>query len=193
MTRQSEPHALFLTISFHKSAKSSQATRFSSTLYQPAIALVLLALMNIVESLLFCSIPDVSRLISQQRKTTMETFHNIFIDKFFLPITPFLEFVFKYRREIPDSRVSRSFEAILGELIKCSPFMEPMIQFVLSSSFALVFTDSLDFFNTDDNKGTLLKKMLEGLEQWKRIPPAAQKNGRQILARLRGEGLSDEI
>ncbi|KAK2950639.1 hypothetical protein BLNAU_14445 [Blattamonas nauphoetae] len=152
-----------------------------------------LFLMNIVDWLVFCLSKSSSRAICEERHISMESFHQTFIDKFFHPINPFLDFIFHNRRRITDCEDSHFFTNVLGEMIKSSPFLEEMTQFILSSSFALTFTDSLVFFEWNKAAKDFLWSVLESVKRWKEEETAVQKRSRQILVKLREEGFDDEI
>ncbi|KAK2953405.1 hypothetical protein BLNAU_11691 [Blattamonas nauphoetae] len=150
-------------------------------------------LLNLTRSILMLPFHHRAGDIIQQRKFTLTTFHQIFVDKFFRPVEPFFEFVCKNRRRIEDSSDSRSFADVLGMISQFSPFVEQMTQFVLSSSLALACTDSLHFFETRTLVVALLQRVENGVNDWRNGSPDVQKRGHQIVDKLLEEGFSDEI
>ncbi|KAK2947736.1 hypothetical protein BLNAU_17336 [Blattamonas nauphoetae] len=151
-------------------------------------------LINIVNWFMFFVSPNSSRKICNERSLSVKTFLQTFLDNFFHPIQPFLEFICKNRRQVTESFHSRGFSEIFGTIVECSPFLEDMTQFVLSSSsFAVAFTDNVVFFKTSDFADALLPEIQKGIRRWQNDLPAVQKRGKQIFAKLQEEGVSDEI
>ncbi|KAK2940132.1 hypothetical protein BLNAU_24958 [Blattamonas nauphoetae] len=150
-------------------------------------------LMNIVASLLR-EIPVGRHIVfSGSMNFPVSTFIEIPTDNFLHPIKPFLKVVFQHRRRLEDTDTTTSFSTLLGAMARSSQVMEQMAQFVLSSSFALTYTDSLIFFETNKSTITLLASLLNVIKEWPESDPAVRKRGRQIRAQLEEEGISDEI
>ncbi|KAK2955171.1 hypothetical protein BLNAU_9900 [Blattamonas nauphoetae] len=128
----------------------------------------------------FTKIPHSYKLCSYTL-SSLDTFYETFTNQFLRPIRPFLDFVCKNRRRI-------------NEILQYSPFLEETTQFALSSSFAVAFTDSRDFFKPNILTHTLLHQLREnyylGLN-YQNTP--LQTRGIRIMAKLCEEGLSDEI
>ncbi|KAK2948612.1 hypothetical protein BLNAU_16431 [Blattamonas nauphoetae] len=152
-----------------------------------------LYLMNILYGFMFWSRPDVAGRICQLSHISMDIFQLTFIDKFFRPIGPFLDFICRNLHQITDSANSRDVSLLFGSILKHSPFLEEMAQFMLSSSFSLAFSDCLHFFETANATVNLLRSVMEGVRAWEKDTPAVRKRGHQIVAKLCEEGLSDEI
>ncbi|KAK2946204.1 hypothetical protein BLNAU_18880 [Blattamonas nauphoetae] len=91
---------------------------------------------------------------------------------------------------IANSPNASAFSAFLIGLSEQSPYLPLATQFVLSSSFALTFTDTL-LFVEDDHVLIQLQTCLPSRTSWAEDAPAVQKRGKQILAKLDEEGLSD--
>ncbi|KAK2962891.1 hypothetical protein BLNAU_1914 [Blattamonas nauphoetae] len=92
-----------------------------------------------------------------------------------------------------DSADSSAFSSLFGRIVEQSSCLEEITLFVLSSSFALAFSDNLHFFETAKLTIILLRNEMKGVHAWKNIGPAFQKRGQPILAKLRDEGLTDKI
>ncbi|KAK2943975.1 hypothetical protein BLNAU_21121 [Blattamonas nauphoetae] len=119
-----------------------------------------------------------------------------FLDKFFRPIEPFLVFVCNQRRRIAEVENSEAFDDfpnLIGTIVECSPFMEEMTQFFLTSPFAVTLLNCLHFYDNDNVTCILLEKLSEGFGQWRKDSSAVQKLGQHIVAKLREEGLTDQI
>ncbi|KAK2959020.1 hypothetical protein BLNAU_6036 [Blattamonas nauphoetae] len=134
-----------------------------------------------------------SAVICEQRQMTMNSYQQTFIDKFFHPIEPFLEFVCRNRRRIKNSALSHPFTWMFFHLLASAAEMEEITQFVLSSSAPLAIVDSLFLF--DSNKW--IKDLLAAL---KALPvrhldedPTVLKREKQIMTKLHAEGLFDVI
>ncbi|KAK2958402.1 hypothetical protein BLNAU_6672 [Blattamonas nauphoetae] len=123
----------------------------------------------------------------------VSTLLQILNDNFLRPIQPFLSIIFKHRHQFEDSNASTTFSTLLEAMAIYSPIAEQMAQFVLSSSFALTYTDSLIFFETNKSTFILLASLLNVIKEWPESNPAVRKRGTQILAQLEEEGISDEI
>ncbi|KAK2958316.1 hypothetical protein BLNAU_6803 [Blattamonas nauphoetae] len=152
-----------------------------------------LYLMTIVNCFLFCASSTDSREICEHRRISMDAFERTFLDKFFHPVRPFLEFTCQNRRRCNDYLYCPNLSKLIGTIIEFSPFIEEMTQFVLSSSVAFAFTDTLVFLKTRSLIQTLFAKILDGHTQWQKSNPTVQKRGQQIVEKLCVEGLSDEL
>ncbi|KAK2950617.1 hypothetical protein BLNAU_14423 [Blattamonas nauphoetae] len=152
-----------------------------------------LHLMQIVTKFVLVLFPGSSRSNCEKWRLSMDTFQLKFLDKFFRPIQPFLVFVCNNRRRLSDSFSSHAFPSLLKMIVDYSPHLEELTQFVLSSSFALTFSDSLHFFGTNDLTFELLSRVLYGHEEWQDDTPAVRKRRHQIITKLSDEGLLDEI
>ncbi|KAK2958390.1 hypothetical protein BLNAU_6660 [Blattamonas nauphoetae] len=150
-------------------------------------------LMKIVASILLHMPVGRPVVFYESNQLTGDAFNQILTDKLFRPIQPFLSLVFKHRPRFKDTDASTAFSTLLGMLATYSPIVEQMAQFVLSSSFALTYTDSLIFFETNKITITLLKWVLPTIKKLPKSDPAVRKRNRQILAQLEEEGISDEI
>ncbi|KAK2946270.1 hypothetical protein BLNAU_18791 [Blattamonas nauphoetae] len=151
------------------------------------------SLMNLVRWFILDSESDPTRAICDERQLSIETFQHIFIDHFFHPVGPFLESVFRHRRRFVDCRTCWEWSELLGSIFECSPSLEQMTLFVLSSSFALTFTDCVSFAGTSPFTNRLLWFVRDRISKWKKEGPAVQKRGQQILTKLSEEGLSEEF
>ncbi|KAK2941305.1 hypothetical protein BLNAU_23400 [Blattamonas nauphoetae] len=138
-----------------------------------------LPLMRIVSSYMFCAHPGVLKTITGESQNSMDAFHQIFMEKFFRPVQPFLEFIFTKRHEIKNSEQSPTFSDLLTTLLATSPHLEEMTQFVLSSSFTLAYTDSIYFFKTHRLDIELLRGLKVDIDAWRKEGPAVQKRGQQ--------------
>ncbi|KAK2950643.1 hypothetical protein BLNAU_14449 [Blattamonas nauphoetae] len=152
-----------------------------------------LSLMNTLIWFTRCVRPEHSREICDYRQLSMDTFNRIFTDKFFRPIKPFLDFVCHNRRRIADTWSSHRFPWLLGVIIGSSPFLEQMTLFVLSSPIVFAFMDSLIFFESDKMTHSLLQTFMDDIIHWQAEDPAVQQREKLIMAKLREEGLADEI
>ncbi|KAK2942942.1 hypothetical protein BLNAU_22153 [Blattamonas nauphoetae] len=152
-----------------------------------------LDLMHIVTKFLYDLALEYSRRNCENWRLSMDSFQLTFLDKFIRPIEPFLVFVCNNRRRITDSVSSDAFPRLLGTIVDYSPFLEELTQLVLLSSFALTFSDSLLFFETNDLTFELLSRVLYGHEEWQDDTPAVRKRRHQIITKLSDEGLLDEI
>ncbi|KAK2954348.1 hypothetical protein BLNAU_10680 [Blattamonas nauphoetae] len=151
-------------------------------------------MMKILTSFIKESYQDSILKICKTRNISVESFQQTFIDEFLEPIKPFLEFVCSYRREYDVKKEALIFSNLITTILESSPHVEPMTQFVLSSSsLALAYTDSLALFDASNRTYDLLQSMLDGVCSWRGEYPAVQKRGRRVVAKLREEGLSDEI
>ncbi|KAK2953593.1 hypothetical protein BLNAU_11457 [Blattamonas nauphoetae] len=131
--------------------------------------------------------------ICRQSLLSTNTVHAIYITKFFRPVEPFLNFILKNQHRFEDSVESRDFSRFLGTLIEHSPFVEQMAGYTLSSSFALVFTERLLFFETTFVREPLIQCVMSGISEWQNGDADVRKRGLEILAKLQDEGISDEI
>ncbi|KAK2942947.1 hypothetical protein BLNAU_22158 [Blattamonas nauphoetae] len=152
-----------------------------------------LSLMRIVNDFLVDLDPHNRRSICDNRHLSISTFNETFTDKFFRPLQPFLAFICSNRRRISDSEESHPFSQLLTRLVKYSPHLEELTQFVLSSSFALTFTDCLPLFDTNFVMNSLLTQVTLLTRAWRKDSPDNQKRGQQIMARLCEESFLDEI
>ncbi|KAK2952448.1 hypothetical protein BLNAU_12554 [Blattamonas nauphoetae] len=171
-------------------------TLLPNTLYEQEIHIltqIRLSLMKISSCFIAFLPHDTSRQLCQKKHFSMDSFHQTFLDKFFHPVKPFLESIFRNRRQITFTKSKCIFSELLGRLVGYSPLLEQMTQFVLSSSFALTYMDCLDYFDLDVSLLALIGKVLEALRQWKKEDSAVQKRGRQIQTKLDEEGLPDEM
>ncbi|KAK2954354.1 hypothetical protein BLNAU_10686 [Blattamonas nauphoetae] len=140
------------------------------------------------------SSPDSTCEICEKRNISVESFHQTFVDYFLEPIEPFLEIIFTFRREFEYEKQVLIFSNLITKILESSPHMEQMTEYILSSSsFALAYTDSLAFFESHTVTVALLDHVLDDVCSWLEEYPTVQKRERQILAKLREEGLSDEI
>ncbi|KAK2950646.1 hypothetical protein BLNAU_14452 [Blattamonas nauphoetae] len=131
-----------------------------------------LHLMQIVASLLYDLIPSSIRRTCEHRQLSTSTFENIFVDKFLRPINPFLVLVGNNRRQITDCPDSQAFPQFLGMIVKCSPYLQQTTRFVhydLLESVNIIFM------------------------AWQKEDSTVQQRGKLNMAKLREEGLSDEI
>ncbi|KAK2949240.1 hypothetical protein BLNAU_15843 [Blattamonas nauphoetae] len=152
-----------------------------------------LFLMNTMYWIKFYSSQSSTRSICQQRNISTAVFQRTFIDKFFHPIEPFLEFICKQRRRIKSSLGTHHFFTHFGTILESPLLLEEMTPFVLSSSFALAYTDILHFVELCISTGELLQFVTRGIRAWKKEGSATQKCGQLILTQLHQEGLADEI
>ncbi|KAK2955762.1 hypothetical protein BLNAU_9298 [Blattamonas nauphoetae] len=151
-----------------------------------------LFLMDIIQGFMTFVTFSGAQQLNQKFQLSEDIVHLTFIDKCFRPIEPFLKAIFRDRRRIPDSEDSLDFSELFGSIVENSSFLEPMTEFVLSSSFTLAYTDSLHFFETQKVIHSLLQGLLSAFQQWFKNRQTVQKRGRQILTKLCEEGLSDE-
>ncbi|KAK2944397.1 hypothetical protein BLNAU_20699 [Blattamonas nauphoetae] len=150
-------------------------------------------LMNIV-GLFLVNMPKGRRIVLYgPHQLTGAAFNQIMTDHFLRPIQPFLTFIFQQRHRFEDTDASTDFAWLLGVLATHFPFVAPMTQLGLSSSFALTYTDSLIFFETDRITLMFINWILPAMKKWPKSDPAVWNRGRQILAQLKEEGISDEI
>ncbi|KAK2945591.1 hypothetical protein BLNAU_19497 [Blattamonas nauphoetae] len=131
--------------------------------------------------------------ISETIKLSMNSFNKTFSDKFFHPIEPFRKFVCVNRRRIRDSMLDWDFPRLLRTIVCSPPFVEEMTQFVLSSPFAVTYTDCHQFFENDSSLSLLLGGVVRDDHVWQKEHPAVLKRAQQILNKLDEEGLSDAI
>ncbi|KAK2948843.1 hypothetical protein BLNAU_16186 [Blattamonas nauphoetae] len=82
------------------------------------------------------------------------------------------------------------FELVPTRDDSCSGFTESIVSLLTSSNEKLV---NLQFFKTNTLSIYLLRSLKKGLRAWRKEGPAVQKRGQQIMAKLREEGISDEI
>ncbi|KAK2955496.1 hypothetical protein BLNAU_9543 [Blattamonas nauphoetae] len=123
----------------------------------------------------------------------MHSVQEIYITNFFHPIEPFLEFAFHNRRRITEERGQSHIASLLGTLLRYTPFMGQTTQFMVSSSFALAFTDYLHFWEADFPTGQHLQNLMNAIGVWKKEDVVIQKRGHQILIKLCEEGFEDEM
>ncbi|KAK2960310.1 hypothetical protein BLNAU_4863 [Blattamonas nauphoetae] len=171
-------------------------TRLPQTFYEQEMHLLAepeLILFAIVDQVVDCTSPIEAREICKFRQISMETFQNTLFDKFLRPIGPFLEFICINRRRIMHCKDSRIFWSFLNTIWENSFFLEEMTQFVLSSSFSLLLTDFLHFFETESSIGSPLWKVWAGVRTCLEEDPAVKKRGQLILVKLCAEGLHDEF
>ncbi|KAK2942717.1 hypothetical protein BLNAU_22358 [Blattamonas nauphoetae] len=150
-----------------------------------------LDLTRIVKDCLIDLHPDFSRRLCSNRDLSISAFQQIFVDMFFRPVEPFLDFICKNRRQIQDSWNSYLFSDLLGRIVINSPFLEEMTQFMLSYLFVVTYTDSLHFFEDDISTGGLIQNLTKDAGSWEE-DPAVQKRYNQLLLKLSEEGLWDE-
>ncbi|KAK2950642.1 hypothetical protein BLNAU_14448 [Blattamonas nauphoetae] len=152
-----------------------------------------LFLMDIVHRFLWDSHPDYAHEILQSGQLSIDVVQQTFLNKFIHPIKPFLEYICRHRRRIPDSRKHRRFPELLAKILELSLLLEEMMQFVLSSSFFVAFTDCLHFYETNRSTSHLLQSVVDPLSDWWKDCPVFQKRRQRIVAKLCEEGVSDEI
>ncbi|KAK2961752.1 hypothetical protein BLNAU_3189 [Blattamonas nauphoetae] len=133
------------------------------------------------------------RSICQQRNISTAVFQQTFIDNFFHPIEPFLEFVCEQRRRIRSSFRTHQFFAHFRTIFESPVLLEEMTPFVLSSSFALAYTDTLHFNELCFPTKELLQIVTRGIGVWRKEGSSTQKRGLKILTQLCKEGLADEV
>ncbi|KAK2958421.1 hypothetical protein BLNAU_6691 [Blattamonas nauphoetae] len=150
-------------------------------------------LMTLVKDLLLCSFHDNPERLCEEKQLSMDAFQHIFMGQFVHPVKPFLDFICNNRHRIIDSACSWDFGNLMWKILETSPFLEPMTEFVLSSSIPLSFTDTLHSIETDLLTSFLLRSVVSGFRQWHEEYPAVQKRSLQIVAKLREEGISDEV
>ncbi|KAK2963726.1 hypothetical protein BLNAU_1292 [Blattamonas nauphoetae] len=71
--------------------------------------------------------------------------------------------------------------------------MDQMTQFMVSSSFALAYTDFLHFWESGIQTRQLLQNVVTAVSAWKMEDAVVLKRGQQILIRLCEEGFEDEM
>ncbi|KAK2947817.1 hypothetical protein BLNAU_17237 [Blattamonas nauphoetae] len=150
-------------------------------------------LMVILYWFVFCSHHDNSRMICEKDEISTEAFQQIYMDKFIHPVEPFIEFICQNSRRIANSDDESDFPRLLGTLVGHSPFLAQMTLSILSLSVPFAFTASLAVFESDDKTSALLHPLLDGLLEWQAEGPAVHLRSKQILAKLREGGLSDEL
>ncbi|KAK2948351.1 hypothetical protein BLNAU_16697 [Blattamonas nauphoetae] len=123
----------------------------------------------------------------------MDSIHEMYITNFFHPIETFLEFAFHNRRRVREERGQSDFSSLLGTLLRYTPLMGQTTQFMVSSSFALAYTDSLHFWESDNPTRQLLQNVVRAVSVWKMEDAVVRKRGQQILIRLCEEGFEDEM
>ncbi|KAK2961696.1 hypothetical protein BLNAU_3133 [Blattamonas nauphoetae] len=130
-----------------------------------------LDLMRIGHCYLCGSRPDFTQELRRNRQHPKASLLHIFINKVLRHINPFLEDKYKHRRRIPESEKSHRFPALLGKILELSLLLEGMTLRPTSH----------------------LQRVVNGLRCWWKGCPAVQKRRQQIVAKLREEGVSDEI
>ncbi|KAK2944751.1 hypothetical protein BLNAU_20337 [Blattamonas nauphoetae] len=192
-------HIVFLVAptSFFDFLATGFFTLLPQTFYQQKMLLLAKSsfyMVSIMCNILICSDPRIIPQICKDRQISMDTFKETFLDNFFHPIEPFLEFIYANLRRIPDSIKSIHFPKFLGKIVQCSPFLEQMTQYALSSSpLALTCINYLEFFETDALRNRLLLEMNDGLTHLKIANPAIQKRGQRVVVKLCEDGFSDEM
>ncbi|KAK2953953.1 hypothetical protein BLNAU_11055 [Blattamonas nauphoetae] len=152
------------------------------------------SLMNVVTMVLKVAIPETTREICEKRSISIKSFQQTFIDKLLEPIEPFLDFFFPFRRVFEKEKKVLIFSNLLAATVELSLIQKHMAQLAMSYSLiALVFTDSLALFESHNVTVTLLQSVLHGVRRWLKQNPAVLKRGRRVVAKLREEGLTDEI
>ncbi|KAK2963794.1 hypothetical protein BLNAU_1363 [Blattamonas nauphoetae] len=164
-----------------------------------------LCLMRIVNSNLFMLRPGNTQSICQKRQISVNIFQHTFIDQFFNPIIPFLNFICNGRRRIKNSNISNDssgssdlndssdFSDLLGTIVDFSPFLKETTQYILSSPLALALTDCFHFYETDEAITILFERLMRGVGAWPREGQDVRKRWQRILVKLDDEGFSDEI
>ncbi|KAK2943897.1 hypothetical protein BLNAU_21200 [Blattamonas nauphoetae] len=122
-----------------------------------------LDLMRIGHCYLCGSRPDFTQELRRNRQHPKASLLHIFINKVLRHINPFLEDKYKHRRRIPESE-----------------------KVIVSQRFSERFSN-YRFAGRDD------ARVVNGLRCWWKGCPAVQKRRQQIVAKLREEGVSDEI
>ncbi|KAK2948357.1 hypothetical protein BLNAU_16703 [Blattamonas nauphoetae] len=170
--------------------------RIPITFYEHDMHLVApstLHLMNIVVWILIASDSGKFERICRNRHISMEFVHEIYIINFFHPIESFLEFAFHNRRRVVEESGHTDFSSLLGILLQFTPFMDQMTQFMVSSSFALTYTDFLHFWESDNPTRQLLQNVVTAISAWKMEDAVVRKRGQQILIKMCEEGFEDEM
>ncbi|KAK2947291.1 hypothetical protein BLNAU_17767 [Blattamonas nauphoetae] len=152
-----------------------------------------LFLLDIVKDFLSCLDPAKARETCKTLEISMDFFQQTFMTKFMHPIEQFLENTFRNRSRWADSVMSGFVPKFLGRILELSLFSEEMTQLVVSSSFAVAYADYLHFVEKDRLTEQILQYIPEGVNAWRKDKPDVWKRKKQILAKLREEGISDEI
>ncbi|KAK2952904.1 hypothetical protein BLNAU_12080 [Blattamonas nauphoetae] len=133
------------------------------------------------------------RSIVNERLRTRHSFEEIVMDKFIRPIEPFVDMMCKIRRRFYNSGRFLDWSDFFGKMIEFSPYVEPITQLVVSSSVTLAYTDSLPFVESDRAIDFLLRGLPRLSRVWRTNEPDILNREQQIMAKLREEGISDEI
>ncbi|KAK2947769.1 hypothetical protein BLNAU_11413 [Blattamonas nauphoetae] len=150
-------------------------------------------LIDLVNWFLYCFHPDNILKIRFECEISLKTFQNIFIDKFFRPIEPFLDFICRNRRRIEKWTNPDGFANLIGALVVHSPMLHQMTKIVLSSSVPCVFSDCLAFFESNEMIKLLIRSVMNGFKAWREEDPVVLQRGLQMVTKLNDEGFSDEI
>ncbi|KAK2942551.1 hypothetical protein BLNAU_22538 [Blattamonas nauphoetae] len=151
-----------------------------------------LYLMQIVRGFVDLSDPNLSEDICRANHISMDSFHQTFIDKFFHPIQPFLEYACRNRRTIYKNGHHNRFQSLLESILTLSPSLEEMTQFVLSSSIPIAYTDYLHLVEHISQIHQFYETLASITARWDRSEDRPRRR-QQIAVKLREEGVSDEI
>ncbi|KAK2963969.1 hypothetical protein BLNAU_1050 [Blattamonas nauphoetae] len=150
-------------------------------------------LIDVVKDCMKILNPSKMRDLDKKRPQSKDSFEEIFMNKFIHPIKPFLDSVCKNRRLLRQTQDSFKFTWLLETMMEFTPFLEGMTQFVLSSPFAITYTDCLHFIEDDSALSHLLRGVVRNAHMWKKEDPAVRRRKQQILDKMVEDGLLDEI
>ncbi|KAK2958973.1 hypothetical protein BLNAU_5989 [Blattamonas nauphoetae] len=150
-------------------------------------------LIDLVNWFVYSFHPDNILKIRFECEISLKTFQTIFIDKFFRPIEPFLDFICRNRRRIEKWTNPDGFANLIGTLVVHSPMLHQMTKIMLSSSVPCVFSDCLAFFESNEMIKLLIRSVMNGFKAWREEDPVVLQRGLQMVTKLNDEGFSDEI
>ncbi|KAK2944982.1 hypothetical protein BLNAU_20100 [Blattamonas nauphoetae] len=131
--------------------------------------------------------------ICRHRNISMDAFQQMYAIHFFRPIEQFLDFFCRHFFRINSYEDLSNFSELFQMIIESSPLLEQMMQFVLSSVFTLSLTANLLLFEPNLFSLIILRRMVNVILGWQKGIRAVQKREQQIMAKLREDGISDEI
>ncbi|KAK2953704.1 hypothetical protein BLNAU_11261 [Blattamonas nauphoetae] len=132
---------------------------------------------------------------SHEETYLLPTIHQTIFDEVVKPMSGFVESVCQHRYDFDDTLISTGcLSTLFRTLIHLSPLYTPTMDFVVSSSIILAFTSCVVFFEDDDFVASFYRDLDFWMHRWKRNgDDSVRRRGREVLNRLKEEGISDEL
>ncbi|KAK2960176.1 hypothetical protein BLNAU_4729 [Blattamonas nauphoetae] len=150
-------------------------------------------LVKIIDNCLFLSTPLGLSLLRIKDREKRQTVHETVLKHVLVPSEEYICHLCVNRFSIVDGDQSKSFLALLAQILERSPYYRPTLEFVLNTPVILTIPSCLTYFDNDDSILKFMRLMAEIQDRWNTQRGYERHIWKTMDQMLRMEGFCDAI